>query len=170
MTSLDRLDVEIFRRLPGALRPGVAEIAGGLGVSRATIQHRLARLEADDVLVGYQPIIDLSAVGLIVHALVSLEIDQRVMGRIVEGLRALPEVLEVRIQAGREDLLVSVAMESLEALQTLTASIVAIEGVRKTTSTFTVSTPVAHRTQPLLERLTAQTGWGRSTPAPPSSA
>ena len=82
--------------------------------------------------------------------------------------RALPEVLEVRIQAGREDL-VSVAMESLEALQTLTASIVAIDGVRKTTSTFTVSTPVAHRTQPLLERLTAQAGWGRSTPAPPRS-
>jgi DNA-binding Lrp family transcriptional regulator len=120
----------------------------------------------DEVLLGYQPIIDLSSVGLVVPALVSLDIDQRVMSHIVDGLKALPEVLEVRIQTGREDLLVSVAMESLEALQVLTASIVAIEGVRKTTSTFTVSTPVAHRTQPLLERLTAQAGWGRSTPAP----
>lgn len=155
--------------MPGALRPSVAEIAAGLGVSRATVQHRLNRLEADDVLLRYQPIIDLSSVGLAVHALVSVDIDQREMGRIVEGLRTLPEVLEVRIQAGREDLLVSVAMESLEALQTLTASIVAIDGVRKTTSTFTVPTPVAHRTQPLLERLTAQTGWGRSTPAPTPS-
>lgn len=120
----------------------------------------------DEVLLGYQPIIDLSSVGLVVPALVSLDIDQRVMSHIVDGLKALPEVLEVRIQTGREDLLVSVAMESLEALQVLTASIVAIEGVRKITSTFTVSTPVAHRTQPLLERLTAQAGWGRSTPAP----
>jgi DNA-binding Lrp family transcriptional regulator len=166
VTSLDRLDVEILGRLPTALRPSIAEIASGLGVSRATIQHRIARLEADHVLTGYQAMIDLSSVGLVVHAVVSLDIDQRVMGRIVEDLRALPEVLEVRIQAGREDLQVSVAMESLEALQTLTASIVAIDGVRKTTSTFIVSTPVAHRTQPLLERLTAQTGWGRSTPAP----
>jgi DNA-binding Lrp family transcriptional regulator len=166
MPSLDRLDVEILGRLPGTLRPGVAEIAAGLGVSRATVQNRLNRLETEEVLLGYQPIIDLGSVGLVVHALVSLDIDQRVMSNIVDGLKALPEVLEVRIQAGREDLLVSVAMESLEALQVLTASIVAIEGVRKTTSTFTVSTPVAHRTQPLLERLTAQAGWGRSTPAP----
>ena len=166
MPSLDRLDVEILGRLPGTLRPGVAEIAAGLGVSRATVQNRLNRLETEGVLHGYQPIIDLGSVGLVVHALVSLDIDQRVMSHIVDGLKALPEVLEVRIQAGREDLLVSVAMESLEALQVLTASIVAIEGVRKTTSTFTVSTPVAHRTQPLLERLTAQAGWGRSTPAP----
>lgn len=166
MNSLDRLDVEILGRLPETLRPGVAEIAAKLGVSRATVQHRLTRLEQEDVLLGYQPVIDLSRIGLVVNALISLDIDQRVMGRIVEGLRALPEVLEVRIQAGREDLLVSVSLGSLEALQTLTAAIVAIDGVRKTTSTFTVSTPVVHRTQPLLERLTADSGWGRSTPAP----
>lgn len=100
----------------------------------------------------------------------SLDIDQRVMSPIVDGLRDLPEVLEVRIQAGREDLLVRVAMESLVALQTLTADIVAIDGVRKTTSTFTVSTPVPFRTQPLLEKRTLHARWGRSTPAPAISS
>jgi DNA-binding Lrp family transcriptional regulator len=166
LTSIDRLDVEILGRLEDAARAGVAEIAAALGVSRATVQQRLRRLHEEGVLRGYQPNIDLDAVGLTVHALVSLEIDQRVMGRIVRGLAALPEVLEVRIQAGREDLLVSVAIESLEALQSLTAAIVGIDGVRKTTSTFTVATPVPYRSQPLLEKVTATAGWGRSTPAP----
>lgn len=166
MVIIDRLDAEILGRLSRTARAGVAEIAGALGVSRATVQQRLRRLEDDGVLRGFEPVIDLGAVGLAVHALVSLEIDQRVMGRIVEGLAGLPEVIEVRIQAGREDLLVRVAIESLEALQTLTAAIVAIDGVRKTTSTFTVATPVPHRVQPLLEKVTADAGWGRSTPAP----
>jgi DNA-binding Lrp family transcriptional regulator len=166
VATIDRLDVEILGRLERAARAGVAEIAAALGVSRATVQQRLRRLEEEGVFRGFQPVIDLEAVGLAVHALVSLEIDQRAMGQIVDGLAALPEVLEVRIQAGREDLLVRVAIASLEALQSLTAAIVAIEGVRKTTSTFTVATPVRYRAQPLLEKVTAHAGYGRSTPAP----
>ncbi|WP_340537921.1 Lrp/AsnC family transcriptional regulator [Nocardioides sp. GXZ039] len=165
MTPIDRLDVEILGRLEATARAGVAEIAGALGVNRATVQQRLRRLEDEGVLQGYRPVIDLERVGLAVHALVSLEIDQRVMASIVDGLRALPEVLEVSIQAGREDLLVRVAIASLEGLQSLTAQIVSIDGVRKTTSTFTVATPVPHRVQPLLEKVTARAGWGRSTPA-----
>ena len=166
MVTIDRLDVEILGRLADAARAGVAEIAAALGVSRATVHQRLKHLQDEGIFHGYQPIIDLTRVGLTVQALISLEIDQRVMGRIVEGLATLPEVLEVRIQAGREDLLVRVCIESLGALQTLTAAIVAIDGVRKTTSTFTVATPVPYRDQPLLEKITAGAGWGRSTPAP----
>ncbi|WGX96911.1 Lrp/AsnC family transcriptional regulator [Nocardioides sp. L-11A] len=166
MATIDRLDAEILGRVAATARPGVAEIAASLGVSRVTVQQRLKHLEETGILLGYQPIIDLDAVGLAVQALVTLEIDQRLMAPIVDGLAALPEVLEVRIQAGREDLLVRVAIESLEALQTLTAAIVGIEGVRKTTSTFTVSTPVPYRAQPALAKLTADAGWGRSTPSP----
>ena len=94
-----------------------------------------------------------------VEALISLELDQRRMADVVQGLRALPEVLEVKVQAGREDLLVHVAIASLEALQVLTASIVDIDGVRKTTSTFSVCTPIPFRLHPLLDRVTADTGW-----------
>jgi DNA-binding Lrp family transcriptional regulator len=162
--TIDRLDVEILARLTANARMGVAKLASALGVSRTTVQLRMRRLETDGILLGFQPVIDLARIGLGVRATVTLEIDQRVMGAIVEGLRALPEVLEVRIQAGREDLLAQVAIGSLEELQRLTASIVAIEGVRKTTSTFTVATPVPHRVQPLLEELTRAAGWGRSSP------
>lgn len=166
MTMIDELDVEILARLTADARVGIAELAAGLGVSRTTVQLRLRRLEEEEILTGFQPVINLSAVGLPVQAVVTLEIDQRLMSSIVTGLQALPEVLEVRIQAGREDLLARVAIGSLEALQVLTAAIVEIEGVRKTTSTFTVSTPLPFRVLPLLREVTRGTGWGRSTPAP----
>ncbi|MFG1921821.1 Lrp/AsnC family transcriptional regulator [Cryptosporangium sp. NPDC048952] len=166
MATIDRLDVELLSRLMANARAGVAELASDLGVSRTTVQHRLRRLEDEGILVGFQPIINLSVIGLPVQALVSLEIDQREMPTIIDGLRDLPEVLEVKIQAGREDLLVHVAIASLEELQRLTAAIVLLDGVRKTTSTFTVSTPIPHRVLPLLSDVTRDAGWGRSTPAP----
>ncbi len=166
MATIDRLDVELLSRLIENARAGVAELASALGVSRTTVQHRLRRLEDEGVLVGFQPVIDLSVIGMSVQALVSLEIDQREMPTIIDGLRRLPEVLEVRIQAGREDLLVHVAIASLEELQRLTASIVQLAGVRKTTSTFTVSTPIPHRVLPLLTEITRHSGWGRSSPGP----
>lgn len=166
MSSIDRLDVEIIGKLTIDARSSIADLAAELGVSRATIQTRIQRLEETGVLEGFRPIINLSAVGLPVQALVSLEIDQRKMPDVVAGLRKLPEVLELNIQVGREDLLVHVAISSLEALQDLTASIVVIDGVRKTTSTFSVSTPIPYRIQPLLEAITQDAGWGRSTPAP----
>lgn len=166
MATIDQLDVEILARLSVNARVGIAELAAELGVSRTTVQLRIRRLEDEGVLVGFSPIIDLATVGMPVQALVTLEIDQRIMSAIVRGLQQLPEVLEVRIQAGREDLMVHVAIPSLEKLQELTAAIVQIEGVRKTTSTFTVATPIRYRVEPLLRKITKDTGWGRSTPAP----
>ena len=165
MTTIDRLDAEILAKMTRDARVGIAELATSLGVSRNTIQARIHRLEDAQILVGFRPIVNLAAIGMPVQALVSLDIDQRRMMSIIEGLEALPQVLEVRIQAGREDLSVAVAIESLEALQQLTAAIVEIEGVRKTTSSFAVATPIPYRVQPLLDHLTRSRGWGRSTPA-----
>jgi DNA-binding Lrp family transcriptional regulator len=166
MTSIDRLDAEILGRLTVNARAGVAELAADLHVSRATVQLRLRRLVESGVLLGFQPIIDFSSIGMPVQALISIELDQRLLASIIRGLRLLPEVLEVSIQAGREDLLIHVAISSLDALQVLTAAIVDIDGVRKTNSTFSVATPIPFRVQPLLEHITSDAGWGRSTPAP----
>lgn len=166
MTTIDRLDVQILGKLTANARVGIAELAADLGVSRNTIQLRIRRLEEAEILMGFRPIINLSAVGMPVEALVSIELDQRRMLEVIDGLRHLPEVLEVKVQAGREDLLVHVAISSLGALQALTAAIVDIEGVRKTTSSFSVGTPINYRLQPLLDRLTEDAGWGRSTPLP----
>lgn len=166
MTSIDRLDAEILGKLTANARAGIAELAAELGVSRNTIQLRIRRLEETGVLEGFRPIINLAAIGMPLQALISLELDQRRMAEVVAGLHALPEVIEVKLQAGREDLLVHVALASLEALQELTASVVDIDGVRKTTSTFSVGTPVPYRLQPLLDHVTEGSGWGRSTPLP----
>lgn len=165
LTTIDKLDTTILRALTVNARAGIAELSTELGVSRNTVQQRIHRLEETGVLIGFRPIINFSNIGMPVQALISIELDQRLLPDIIEGLKKIPEVLEVKIQAGREDLLVHVAISSLEAMQVLTSAIVNIDGVRKTTSTFSVATPIPFRVQPLLEHVTSDAGWGRSTPA-----
>ncbi|MBJ7384674.1 MAG: AsnC family transcriptional regulator, partial [Mycolicibacterium sp.] len=41
MTSLDRLDLEILRKLSDDARTGVVELSSALGISRNTVQSRV---------------------------------------------------------------------------------------------------------------------------------
>lgn len=166
MSSIDRLDSELLKRLNANARAGVAELAGQLGVSRNTVLARLQRLEKAGILKGFTPVIDLEAAGLPVQAFVGLELDQRQLAQVIAGLSEIPQVLEVTTQAGREDLLVKVAAATLADLQQAVARMIEIRGVRHSNTTLSVSNPLPYRVQPLLEHLTSDAGWGRSTALP----
>src|SRR5688500_17002824 len=53
MTSLDKLDHLLIASLREDARAPVAELARSLGVSRTTVQSRIARLERAKVITGY---------------------------------------------------------------------------------------------------------------------
>lgn len=166
MTTFDRLDAEIIGALEKDGRVGVAQLASDLGVSRNTIQARMRRLEESGVLRGFRPELDLASIGLPVQAQISLEIDQRRMDEIIERLAEVPEILEARTQAGREDIVVLVASSSVSDIQRISLDLVTITGVRHTDTTLIINTVVPYRVWPLLDRHTAAKGWGRSTPPP----
>ena len=165
MISIDRLDAEIIGKLAVNARIGVAELAGALGVARNTVQSRIRRLEESGVLTGFLPVIDLEALGAPVQAFVALELDQRLLQQVAAALGTIPHVLEVNIQAGREDLVARVAAPTHQELQEVIGHMIEIDGVRHTVSTLIVSTPAPFRTQPLIDSLTRGAGFGRSTPA-----
>lgn len=166
MTSFDRLDAELLGRLDKDGRLGVAQLATMLGVSRNTVQARLRRLEESGVLRGFRPELDLTAVGLSVQAYISLEIDQRELDYVIEELTRVPEVLEARTQAGREDLVLLVAAETISDIQRIALDLVNIRGVRHTDTKLIVNTVIPYRVWPLLDQHTSSQGWGRSTPLP----
>jgi DNA-binding Lrp family transcriptional regulator len=165
LISIDRLDSEIIRHLAANARIGIAELAATLGVARNTVQARIRRLEESGVVTGFTPRVDLEAVGVGVQAFVALELNQRKLPQVVDALAAIPHVLEINTQAGREDLVARVAAPSHGELQTVVTEMIELDGVRHTVTTLIVSTPLPFRTQPLLDRLTATSGFGRSTPA-----
>jgi DNA-binding Lrp family transcriptional regulator len=163
--SIDRLDSEILGKLTDNARAAVADLSSSLGVARNTVMSRIRRLEQTGVLRGFMPLVDLEAVGIPVQAFVALELDQRKMTQVVASLSELVHVLEINTQAGREDLVARVAAPTHRELQEVVAQMIQVDGVRHTVTTMIVSTPLPFRTQPLLDRLTAEAGFGRSTPA-----
>ncbi len=165
MPRLDRLDAEIIGRLTRNARAGVVELAAALGVARNTVQARLKRLEDSGVVRGFRPDVDLEAIGVPVQAFVDVELDQRRMAYVVKEIAQIPEVLEIITQAGREDLRVRVGAVTHAELQEVVVRIIDTDGVRHTTSTLAISTPLPYRVQPLLDKLTRESGYGRSTPA-----
>jgi DNA-binding Lrp family transcriptional regulator len=86
------------------------------------------------------------------------------LAEIVTALTQIPQVLEVHATTGREDLLVRAATVSQAGLQEMIERIVAIEGVVHSTTTLALTTPLPYRMIPLLQEITRDAGWGRSTP------
>src|SRR3546814_19708455 len=73
-------------------------------VARGTVQARVDKLQKRGVISGFDPDLDLSAMGYEVLAFVTLEIAQGRLGDVIEHLETIPEVLEAHATTGPGDL------------------------------------------------------------------
>lgn len=163
MTSIDRLDAELLGALGRDARSGIVELATSLGVSRNTVQARLRRLDDEGLLAGFVPRLQLAAIGVTVEAFAALALQQGRLIDVVEQLSRMPHVLEIHATTGREDLLVRLATTSHAELQELIQRILALGGVSHSVTSLALTTPLPYRIQPLIDYLTHESGWGRST-------
>ena len=115
---IDELDAHLIELLAAEPRVGVLEASRRLGVARGTVQARLDRLQARDVVTGYGPDIDPAALDHAVTAFVTLEIRQAGgHDPVAERLAAIPEVLEVHTITGAGDMLCRVVARTNADLQ-----------------------------------------------------
>lgn len=147
----DELDVSLVRTLQDNPRAGYLELSRLTGVSRATVQARLQRLEDAGVITGYGPDVDLVAAGYPVRAFVTLEIAQGRLDEVGPELARIPEVLEAHATTGAGDVHCQVAATSHGGLQTTLLHIDRIPGVVRSTSVIALSEVVPRRYLPLLE-------------------
>ena len=166
MPIIDRLDAHIIRELGGSARKGVVELASILGVTRTTVQSRIKRLEETGTLTGFLPQLDLAMLGVTVEAFAALALEQGRLDSVIAELKKIPQVLEIHTTTGREDLLVRLAGTSNAQLQLLVQQVLSLPGVAHSNTTLALTTPLPYRVQPLLDELTREAGWGRSTALP----
>lgn len=151
--ALDALDARLLLLLTDVPRLGVLECARRLGVARGTVQARLDRLGARGILDGFPPAVDLAAMGYGLTAFAVLEIAQGQRGGVAEALAAIDEVCEVHATTGQGDLFVRMVALSNDDLQRVIDDVVGVPGVRRTSTSIALSTPVPPRVRPLLERI-----------------
>ncbi len=130
-----RKDQELVDILTANARIPLAEVAKTLGVSRATVQGRLNRLEREGVIAGYTTIMgkeEVHATTLSAVIMIELEVKQQV--NVVSQLRKRPEIVQCYTVSGYFDLFVKIKCTTSTHLDEVIDAIAAMEGVRRTTS------------------------------------
>ena len=128
-------DKALLELLRANARKPISEIAAALGVSRSTVQARLARLERDGVIAGYTIATGPGAeTGKALTAILLIEIDARRQNSVVAALKKRPEVVSCYTMNGPFDLFVTIRSDSAAELDEVIDRIAALEGVRRTTS------------------------------------
>lgn len=148
---IDQLDANLIDLLTAEPRVGVLEASRRLGVARGTVQARLDRLVARDVVRGFGPDVAPAALGYDVTAFVTLELRQvRGHDPVTDRLAEIPEVLEVHTITGAGDLLCRVVSRGNADLQRVIDRLVAVPGVERSSTTIALESPVPYRTLPLV--------------------
>jgi Lrp/AsnC family transcriptional regulator len=115
---VDQIDREIVRLLQEDADLTARELADHVGLTATPCWRRVQRLEADGVIRGRVALVDPSAVGLDVTALVHIRTNDHSAGwldRFSAAIAELPEILEAYRTSGEIDYTLKVVVPSIEA-------------------------------------------------------
>lgn len=153
MGSLDHVDLELLNALADDHRATVVALADRLGLSRNTVQARMAKLDRSGVFGSYERAITPDALGYPIEAMISIIVTQAELPRITAELAQIPEVLQVHGLSGQVDLLARVAARDTQHLFAVDARILAIENVERTETSLVMGEVIGYRVRPLLEEV-----------------
>jgi DNA-binding Lrp family transcriptional regulator len=141
-TDLDDTDRRLFALLRENARAPTAELARKLGLSRTTVQNRLARLERSRAIAGYTVTVPPEVESALVRAHVMITLAPRQNAAIEAALRRIAQVRVLHSVSGPFDLIAIVAAESIGELDALIDRIGTLDGVERTTSAIVLSTRI----------------------------
>ena len=112
---------------------------------------RLDKLQQRGIIRGFDPDLDLRAMGYEVLAFVSLEVAQGRLQDVANHLREIPEVLEIHWVTGPGDLHCRVAARTNDHLQHIIGRILEVQGIDRTTTQIALTEQLRHRVLPLVD-------------------
>lgn len=162
---VDATDARLLLELIANPRATGVEMATRLGLSRNTVQARLARWQAMDLLASYERRVQPRVLGYPLSAFVAVVVDQHQLDAVVAEVAEVPEVTEVCGMTGPTDLTVRVVARDADDLYRLAGAILKIPGVERTTMSLIMRQLVGPRIAPLLDRLADSNGASRERQA-----
>lgn len=133
-------DQQLLGVLRGKARASTTELAQILGVSRSTVQKRLERLETEGVISGYTVQLSSDYLDQEIKAHVMVTVSPHMTQSIIKSMEKLDPVRAIYSVSGPHDLIIEVAAMSVNDLDSVIDSIIAIEGVERTVSSVILST------------------------------
>lgn len=132
MRKLDATDQGLLSMLRDNARTSIVDLAKRLGVSRATVQNRMRRLEDDGVIDGYTVSIGAEIEKPAVRALMSIRAQSADESKVIAKLRGNPNVSAVHHTTGRWDLIAEIQTDSLASFNKIVGALRLIDGITAT--------------------------------------
>lgn len=117
---LDRIDLQLLELLQNDARLTNKELAARVGLAPSTCLGRVQRLVQGGVVAQFSAIVDPSAVGLKLQAIVFVQFRTHnpiAVAQFQNDVLALPEVVQLYYMGGRQDLILHVVMRDTEHLR-----------------------------------------------------
>lgn len=140
MIIMDDIDERLIAELKRDSRLPLSELAHRLGLARATVRARIARLVAAGDIAGFTLLTRADVTPAPVRALTMISIEGRGIERITARLTGLPEVRAVHSTNGRWDLIVELATRTLPELDSAILRIRNIDGIMTSETSLLLST------------------------------
>jgi DNA-binding Lrp family transcriptional regulator len=152
-TTADAIDARLLRALTEDPRAATIALADRIGVSRNTVQARLARWDQAEALTSFECTITPEFLGYPLCAFVLTNVKQRWLSDVAAALARVPEVVEVHGLSGVADLLIQVVARDADDLYRVAGHILGIKGVKRTNTALVMRNLVDFRLTPLIDRL-----------------
>ena len=137
---MDDTDRRLIALLREDGRRSVASIAQALGVARATVQNRMARLEADGTIVGYTVRLKPDVEAQRIRAWMTVAVEGNAVDAVMRALRGDPAVSALHSTNGRWDVLVELRTDTLESFDRVLERIRRIPGISHSETSLLLST------------------------------
>lgn len=136
---MDEVDLKLIALLRNDARCPVAALARQLGVSRATIRSRIARLLERGVIRGFTILVRESDVASAVRAVTLIAVEGNRAERVLRRLTGFPEVRRLHTTNGRWDIVAEIVADTLPEFDALLNRIRSSEGVTSTETSILLS-------------------------------
>jgi DNA-binding Lrp family transcriptional regulator len=137
---VDDTDRKLIGLLRNDARASVASLSKALGVSRGTVQNRMARLAANGTIVGYTVRLKPDIEEQRIRAFMTVAVEGNQLDSVIKALRGEPAVAALYSTNGRWDIVAELRAESLESFDRVLARIRLIEGISQTETSLLLST------------------------------
>ena len=139
---LDAINLRLLAELQADARLSLAELGRRVGLSSPAVAERLARLEQEEVILGYHAALDPRALGFSLTAVIRIRPAPRQLHQVGELAQRTPEVVDCRRITGDDCYIMTAHVRSVEHLEEVIDRFAAYG---QTTTSIVQSAPVAAR-------------------------
>lgn len=137
---MDDLDRQLIALLRENSRSSISSLAKKLGVSRGTIQNRLARLERDGTIVGYTVRLRPQAETHGIRAMMTISVEGNRTQSVLRALRGKPAIAALHTTNGRWDFIAELRVDDLQEFDRIISHVSLLEGVSRTETSLLLTT------------------------------